>query len=128
MNDIEKAIENLKETLKMQKSALGGLPTKYQPIAKINDDIKATELAIQALEKQLNNGWILCSERMPEDDRSINTYVTIKHKETGYISSAKMLWFYGKFEWFNGRKISDKYEVIAWKYELMPEPYREESK
>ena len=49
----QEAIENLRETIKMQKSALSGLPTNFQPKAKLNNDIAATELAISALEKQI---------------------------------------------------------------------------
>lgn len=88
-------------------------------------DICGYKKAISALEKQLNNGWISVKERLPKDDICIPTYVTIRHKETGYIFTARMRWFFGKFEYYNGKTLSSIYEITAWKHEELPQPFKE---
>lgn len=108
MNDIKKAISHLTMLRRLDSG----------------EKKKLYDVAIVSMEKQLNNRWISTSERLPERDMSYSLYVTIKCKETGYISSQKMLWRYKDFIWFNGKKLSDKYEVIAWIHELMPKPYK----
>jgi hypothetical protein len=52
MNDIERAIKYMKNRL------------RYALVA-TTIDVEYVKLAIQALEKQLNDGWIPVSERLP---------------------------------------------------------------
>ena len=70
MNDIEKAIEQLKH----DKENFEALLKEYKPSTikeRVESIIKSHILAIQALEKQLNGGWILCSERLPKEDEGV---------------------------------------------------------
>jgi hypothetical protein len=81
----------------------------------------AFDVAIEMLEKQLANGWMPVSERLPEDDG--NYLVTMKHKEFNQTKVTSMD--------FNGEFLFDDYfekawwEVTAW--QPLPEPYKEVS-
>lgn len=84
--------------------------------------------AINALTAQLNNGWIPVSEKLPEKQRRFNTYVTMKHADGNHVFSDKVFWEYGEFKWFNGKKVSDKWIILAWMPERMPEPFTQSPK
>jgi hypothetical protein len=113
--EIEKAIEILQQDkMSFEKVNHGGFDSK----------IKAFDLAIIALQQQFN-GWIPVENRLPERERRFSTYVTMKYREGTEIFSAKVLWECGKFKWFNGKPLSEKWVVIAWKPELLPRPYQE---
>ena len=84
------------------------------------------ELAISALEKQLNNGWIPVSKKMPEFDQ--NCLVTTDTEE---VFTSK---FFGYGEEYQGYREYPEgvweinqcdLEVIAW--QSLPEPYKEVS-
>ena len=118
MNDIEKAIEVLKE--------------QYITVSKCLFAEEATErnnaisLAIQALEEKLNGGWIPVSERLP-NNCGLGVLLTIENKFqqrkviqgfTGYMEK-------GKLEFHANNKETDlKYwKVLAW--QLLPPAYKE---
>jgi hypothetical protein len=124
---IEKAIETFKVNLGLTKEELD-LPLPDGEEEQIKEWIVFQELAISALTQQLNNGWIPVSERLPEDDESIRVYATIRYKENGYIFTDRLRWFFGKFKWFNGSKLSHKYEVVAWMPDVAPEPFTQPTK
>ena len=111
MNNIEKAIEALKEL------EINSDETRFQ-MARI--------MGITALQHELACCWIPVSERFPGGDEYIRIYATLRYKETGHIFSDRLRWEYGKFKWFNGSRLSGKYEVIAWMPDNLPEPYRED--
>lgn len=69
MNDIEKAIESLKmENELMQFDPMTGEDYPIELQNQDNQDLyKANLIAISALERQLNGGWIPVSERLPEE-------------------------------------------------------------
>jgi hypothetical protein len=118
MNDIEKAIEVLKE--------------QYITVSKCLFAEEATErnnaisLAIQALEEKLNGGWIPVSERLP-NNCGLGVLLTIANKFqqrkviqgfTGYMEK-------GKLEFHTNDKTTNLeiWKVIAW--QPLPEPYKE---
>lgn len=88
---------------------------------------EALEIIQEQPKQRINDKWIPVSIELPRDDVSASTYVTIKHKESGNVFTSRMRWFFGKFEWYNGKSISDIYEVTAWKYVNLPEPWKEAS-
>ena len=84
-------------------------------------EVEAAKLAISALEKQLNNGWIPCSERMPTEEESKlyrgEFIIQTKEVDLPYVA----LWNRIKEVWQDDYKEID--EVIAW--QPLPEPYEE---
>lgn len=79
------------------------------------------------LSQQLNNGWIpVDSENLPGRYERVHVHVTLKHVDGQHEFTAKMIWWLGKFQWANGKEISEKYRIIAWMPERSPEPYKEE--
>lgn len=121
MNEIENAIDELTNLLI---AGINGVDLKI--FGDISEESFNT--AISALEKQLNNGWIPVSERLPNDSGQFSVYVTIEYTETGCIYSAKMRWSYGEFKWFNGKNLANDCKIVAWMHELMPQPYAEVAK
>lgn len=76
-----------------------------------------------------NNGWIPCSERLPENNNVVLCWVkstTIASGETFIIGSCdRGFWFLQTYEIGHHHFPVKDYEVVAW-CEL-PEPYKEES-
>lgn len=92
----------------------------------ISDDVK--DMAIKALKKQKDNGWIPCSKRLPKYDEEYfekhnnNRQYIVMCKDSyaptvAYFSKEKT-WYYNDFVKFN--------DVIAW--QPLPEPYKESEK
>lgn len=83
---------------------------------------RAFELAISALEQQLNGGWIFCEDRMPNVD---NIMVLIQDK---YGDLALAIYKDGNFYFLNhtntmlikGSKIKN---VVAWHF--LPKPWED---
>ena len=86
---------------------------------------EAFSMAIKALEKQKDNGWIPCSKRLPKYDEEYfekhnnNRQYIVMCKDSyaptvAYFSKEKT-WYYNDFVKFN--------DVIAW--QPLPEPYKE---
>ena len=68
--------------------------------------------------------WIPTADRLPTwDDYAKRFWVTIRCKETGYCTTNKMRW-YNLWEYENGKRVSDIFEVIAWKPYEVPAPYQ----
>ena len=108
--EIEKAIETL-EDMK------GVFDTRSHK----QYSLSALDLAISALEKQLNNGWIPVSERLPKEGRYLVTTAYGEVKESEF--DLKKWW-----QIDNG-KISLAWEeepikVVAW--QSLPEPWKGE--
>lgn len=72
---------------------------------------------------EYNNGWIPCSERMPEKNGAV--WVSFSNSVTDY--ARKAYWGYdiqemkSVFKWENGMKM--KIVPLAWKPYCSPEPY-----
>lgn len=114
MKEIKRAILTLKCL-----SLMSYINTK-----ELMDDLN---LAISTLEKQLNNGWIPVSERLPKYDGSY--YCTVKVKDgikgmqAGAVVGMECVYVSGTWKnvWF--QEISHIFDVIAW--QSLPEPYKE---
>ena len=75
---------------------------------------------IEILEKQLDNGWIPTSERLPEKDGEYLCTTVYGNVTDIWIDT-----FY-KGEWTRPADVEFDYEIIAW--QPLPEPYKEEEK
>ena len=72
------------------------------------------ENVVEALEKQLNGGWILCSERLPKEDEGVLISFT----------NGKVRWaFLYLDEWNTGWSFYPKKYVNAW--QPLPPAYKE---
>ena len=69
--------------------------------------------------KQYNNGWIPCSERLPDDFMSFE-YLTIRK---GHTLATITYYCVVNHKWYLSRNSSKEIDVIAWK--PLPEPYKE---
>ena len=103
MNDTEKAIDVLKRLR----------------IATVADRVdgfrifKPLSIAIEALEKQLNGGWIPVSERLPKENEEV--LITLAH--------GKATWAYlYQGEWNTMFSTYPRERVIAW--QPLPEPFK----
>jgi len=131
--EIEKAIETL-EDMK------GVFDTRSHK----QYSLSALDLAISALEKQLNNGWIPVSERLPgereefEDIFDSDTLavidtkrymvsdlvqVTVKDHEEDSVFVSDDCFVDGEWSYFDERTV--RFEVLAWR--PLPDPYKEVS-
>lgn len=67
-----------------------------------------------------NNGWIPCSERLPEPECSRHVWLSFTNQYCSYTKEA--IWEWDKFVWMNGKEVKD--EPVAWKLYSRPEPYQ----
>ncbi len=123
MNDIEKAIEQLKH----DKENFEELLKENKPSMireRVENIIKAHSLAISALEKQLNGGWIPVSVRLPEE-KGFYIFQLKDNRMHEYYYVNKTL--YGDCEGQFDEPIDEVAfsfnDVIAW--QPLPEPYKE---
>ena len=127
MNDAERAIEDLKDINTILKT---------QHMCKVLDDeltkkdvedyksrFASVNLAISALEKQLNGGWIPVSERLPEKEDIYQ--VTIKYKNFAGIHLTVRTAIYENEKWniHGSQPVISNRKIIAW--QPLPEPYKE---
>jgi len=92
----------------------------YETREHIEDLIDSIDLAIEALEKQLNGGWILCNEKLPDDippDNNFGVDYWITYLDE-YNNPAV-----GVYEWLWNRKWNIIHKVIAW--QPLPKEYKE---
>ena len=84
---------------------------------------KEFDVAIEMLEKQLANGWIPVSERLPEKVHD-KYLVTMKHRTLNeYCIDCRNLYSDYQFEYASAFE-RHNWEVIAWM--PLPEPYKED--
>lgn len=119
MNDIEKAIEDCNKKI-------DGYKNDYK--CWINE-CKIEETKLNALEKQLTNGWISIST-LPKED---GTYL-VAWLQRGCKSLCDYPHYYGMFEFTDGKFDIDVpngfkgYEIIILAWQPLPGSYKEESK
>ena len=90
-------------------------------------------MCIEALEKQLNGGWIPVSERLPEEYgcylvawRPTDLTAEDIIKNTGTVPHYYEIVEYDLDDealWIGGIEQCDSYEILAW--QSLPEPYKE---
>ena len=70
-----------------------------------------------------NNGWIPCSERLPEcaGDYLVTQY-NQKAKDEYYNGCRTSTIFFDSIEWWDVIDFSDGWEIIAW--QPLPQPYQ----
>ena len=106
MNEIERAIEYIENHIPMN----------------------VGECMVKALEKQLNNGWISCSERLPEEFECRDGYiepsdhVLVQDKNGNHHISR--YWKHRRsapIDWFPWIDIKEYYDIVAWR--PLPDKY-----
>ncbi len=116
MNDIEKAIEHLKERVIFMENFLKekeSMGTIVLDKEKILNSMALNKLSIIALEKQLNGGWVSVSKMLPNKS---GFYIVTERRGDKIVVA--YTYFYDSGQWMG---ISD--EVIAW--QPLPKPYKE---
>ena len=78
---------------------------------------KSIEIVKQEAEKY-NNGWIPCSEKLPDDFMSFE-YLTIRK---GHTLATITYYCVANHKWYLSRNSSKEIDVIAW--QPLPEPYQ----
>ena len=80
---------------------------------------KSTEI-VQEVAGEYNDGWIPCSERLPEDDYICIVTVEYPNNETvvqyGWFDKKRICWYVGMQEFRTSN-------VLAW--QPLPDPYKE---
>ena len=92
----------------------------------ISDVIKV----IKSIEKEYNNGWIPCSERLPEDETDYlccYEYTEIGGTHEGEKFKDYGVFYYDGYKWIKCWETINKknIQVVAW--QPLPEPYEEET-
>lgn len=115
----EEVIENIKEEVKKALDADDVVVTNMQEFVR--------KVAVDEIQKEYNNGWIPCSERLPNEeemkraccngsgDSEFIVMIEGAIKPTTLYRTQEGFWTDGKWE---------IYKVIAW--QPLPEPYKEE--
>lgn len=132
MSVFEKILERLKETKELYVKLQLGTNRNSEIIAYCGKE-QAIDIAISIVkeaEKEYNNGWIPCSERMPERNKDVLCWVkskSISCGETYIIGSCNNgFWFLKTYEIDRESFPVKDYEVVAW--QQLPEPYKESDK
>lgn len=75
-----------------------------------------------------NDGWIPCDIKTPyfEIFECRKIWVTMRKKGHKFCFSRQLRWngYDGRWEWDNGKNVSDEYEILAWKPLDIPAPYQ----
>lgn len=123
MNAFEKIKEKLEEESKFAVSLLNGKTDRY--VAGVCDANKKALSIVSEIEAECGNGWIPCSERMPEDFKSVLCYAKsiARSPDTMFVGSQKHgCWFLQSS--IGTESFPTQYEVIAWM--PLPEPWKGE--
>ena len=91
-------------------------------------DISTNKSDTSTISKMENVGWIPCSiNKHNEIHVAEKMWVTMRNKESKYRFVRRLMWngCLRRWEWDNGKPISDMWEVVAWKKIDVPAPYTE---
>ena len=86
-------------------------------LAERNGYERAIEIVKHEAE-QYNNGWVPCSEKLPDDFMSFE-YLTIRK---GHTLATITYYCVANHKWYLSRNSSKEIDVIAW--QPLPEPYQ----
>ena len=85
-----------------------------------NKALHKAKQIVQEVVEEYNNGWIPCSERLPEDDYICIVTVEYPNNETvvdyGWFDRKSVCWFVG----MQGFRTSN---ILAWQH--LPEPFKD---
>ena len=116
MNKVfEKIVEKLEELHERyinQYGAVGGNPMAFS--------VKECMEIVQEVAEEYNNGWIPCSERLPEKNKYIKVWLSFTNNICSFVKRA--IWYGSHFEYENGKVVSDT--PTAWMQYYEPEPYQ----
>jgi len=128
MNEIEKAIKSFKKRNKGLKNN-PVCQDIQERVDKQNYEIVRNNIAIEALEKQLNSGWISVIEMLPNYTSDYNVTVGVG-SELGYFEEVRTY----RYEIYNGKnpyrkwivpnRFDEVINIIAWRQ--LPETYKED--
>lgn len=124
MNEVFEKILNRLDTKKQYFQKFYEADGKTEEDEYIN---KATQLAfddakqiVQEVAEEYNDGWIACSERLPEDDSICIVTVEYPNNKTmvdyGWFDRKSVCWFVGMQEFRTSN-------ILAW--QPLPEPFKE---
>ena len=122
MNEaFEKILEFIDEQIKIEesiaKSENEGHPISHQYGANCMNVIKKF---VEEVAEEYNDGWIPCSERLPEDDSICIVTVEYPNNKTmvdyGWFDRKGVCWFVGMQEFRTSN-------ILAW--QPLPEPFKE---
>ena len=92
-------------------------------VAEIDDVMKI----VDQVEKECSDEWILCSDKLPDtDEYSVKTYwATARIKNADECTVRLVRWNCNskQWEWSNCKKMSNDWEIVAWKEYETPKPY-----
>lgn len=80
-------------------------------------------------EQTIYNEWIPIKRRLPKARGcKIPCFVQMKHRDSNSTFRTMVNWDGNNECWKydNGKRISDKYEILAWQRVIFPEPYVDE--
>lgn len=121
MNEfINKLIERLEEeSCKAEKNMVASLSNSAANFYSGEAGAYNKTIAIvNQLAEEHNNGWIACSERLPDDFMSFE-YLTIRK---GHTLATIMYYCVANHKWYSNRNSTREIEVIAW--QPLPTPYQ----
>ena len=109
----EKILDGI-ESLKSNKGFGGTIQTMYA-----DGMLDKAKQIVQEVAEEYNNGWIPCSERLPEDFMSMEYLTTVK----GHFYPEINYYCVVNHKWYSNEKSTKEVDVIAW--QPLPEPYKE---
>lgn len=134
---MQKYFEKIKERVCEfihERNKSGSVPCKNQrasclQLIRVCDLIRiVNQVAEEYNQSLINDGWIPCSEKTPEFEIYSVTrlWVTMHRKGCNYYFVRTLRWngCQGRWEWDNGKTLSDAYEVVAWRERVVPAPYQ----
>ena len=125
---MQEVFEKIKKKLATELIYYSGYPdcSEYDyayEIAMQDANNKARKIVNEVAE-EYNNGWIPVEEDIPPKDVIMHCFVEMKHIDSASSFRTMIDWHEGYWTWSNGKKLSDKYEVLAWQKIQYPEPYQ----
>ena len=113
----EKILERLEE---LQNNLLSQTEGDINLQVGVINGVMYSKKIVQEVAEEYNNGWIPCSERLPEDDSICIVTVEYPNNKTmvdyGWFDRKRVCWFVGMQEFRTSN-------ILAW--QPLPEPFKE---